>query len=634
MKGWTKRLGRSKSQNSRNKKDDKVHRSHSAEQLRPLGNDDTNAHSQAAVAAGGAGGAGGVQHQHPTQQTSSSHTPAQPPPRLGADTPIPTPLVDQQQQQQQQQQQRHAPASITTNSGSSPGNGPSSPSSAYSGNPSLVVSGVQHIPPPGSTETMPNDLEVLRPGSQHQQSSPQQPRLSFDRLSGIDGIQTPKRHNSSRLEISEKRELKRLPSFDEVPAEERYHLFLQKVEQCKVIFDFSDPSSDIEGKDIKRVALHELLDFITSNHVIITEPMYASVTEMFAKNLFRPIPPPVNPVGDIFDPDEDEPVSEVSWPHMAVVYDFFLRFIESSDFNHNIAKQYIDHQFVQSLLELFDSEDPRERECLKTTLHRIYGKFLNLRSFIRRSINNVFFQFVYETERFNGIAELLEILGSIINGFALPLKEEHKIFLSRVLMPLHKPRSLTVYHSQLAYCVVQFLEKDPTLTEDVILGLLRYWPKVSSPKEVLFLVEIEDIFEVMEPSEFVKIQVPLFMQLAKCISSPHFQVAERALYYWSHEYFCSLVTEHSETILPIIFSALHENSSGHWNRTIHSMIFNATKLFMEANPVLYDQCAILYRQSREAAESRKQARQESWKQLEQSVKPLRDNGENDKGITA
>jgi hypothetical protein len=29
---------------------------------------------------------------------------------------------------------------------------------------------------------------------------------------------------------------------------------------------------------------------------------------------------------------------------------------------------------------------------------------------------------VYETEHFNGVGELLEILGSIINGFALPLK--------------------------------------------------------------------------------------------------------------------------------------------------------------------------------------------------------------------
>ena len=57
-------------------------------------------------------------------------------------------------------------------------------------------------------------------------------------------------------------------------------------------------------------------------------------------------------------------------------------------------------------------------------------------------INNIFYRFVYETERHNGVAELLEILGSIINGFALPLKEEHKIFLLKVLMPLHKVRLL------------------------------------------------------------------------------------------------------------------------------------------------------------------------------------------------
>lgn len=521
------------------------------------------------------------------------------------------------------QQQQTTPTLVVSNSNSNsnPNSGGNSPTDGNFNHP------VQHPPPPGSTETMPNDLDLLKSnattttnttGSGSQ--SPNSPdRLAMDRLSGIDGIKVPKRHNSSRFEISERRELQRLPEFHEVPEEEHGQLFLQKIEQCKVIFDFGDPSSDLVGKDIKRISLNELIDYVSTTHFTITEEMYASVVEMFSKNLFRPIPPPVNPVGDIFDPDEDEPVSEVSWPHMSLVYDFFLRFIASSDFNHVIAKQFIDHSFVLNLLELFDSEDPQERDCLKTTLHRIYGKFLNLRAFIRRSINNVFFQFIYETERFNGIAELLEILGSIINGFALPLKEEHKIFLSRALIPLHKPRALSLYHSQLAYCVVQFLEKDPSLTEEVILGLLKYWPKVSSPKEVMFLIEIEDVFEVIEPAEFVKIQVPLFVQLAKCISSPHFQVAERALYYWSHEYFCSLVTENSNVILPLVFSALHENMSGHWNRTIHSMIFNATKLFMEANPVLYDRCAIMYRQSRAEAEERKQQREETWKRLEQSV---------------
>lgn len=135
--------------------------------------------------------------------------------------------------------------------------------------------------------------------------------------------------------------------------------------------------------------------------------------------MFRTLPPQVNPAGDAFDPEEDEPVLENAWPHLQIVYEFLLRFIESPDFNTTISKKFIDQKFVlqvccgtkYQLLELFDSEDPRERDFLKTTLHRIYGKFLNLRAFIRRSINNAFFLFVYEDERHSGIAEMLEILG-------------------------------------------------------------------------------------------------------------------------------------------------------------------------------------------------------------------------------
>ena len=85
-----------------------------------------------------------------------------------------------------------------------------------------------------------------------------------------------------------------------------------------------------------------------------------------------------------------------------MVYEFFLRCLESPDFTPALVKKYIDQKFVLQLLELFDSEDPRERDLLKTTLHRIYGKFLGLRAFIRKQINNIFYRFVYETERHNG----------------------------------------------------------------------------------------------------------------------------------------------------------------------------------------------------------------------------------------
>lgn len=421
-------------------------------------------------------------------------------------------------------------------------------------------------------------------------------REAFD----IDLIVTPKRHSSSRFEPTTSelhREIVKLPNFDEVAPEEQISLFIQKVDQCNILFDFGDPTHDIRGKEIKRITLQELIQFIVSNRFNYTDEMYKHVITMFKKNLFRPIPPPVNPIGELYDPDEDEPVSELAWPHMQSIYEFFLRFVESPDFHHQVAKQYIDHDFILRILELFDSEDPRERDCLKTTLHRIYGKFLSLRSFIRKSINNVFLQFVYETERFNGIGELLEILGSIINGFALPLKEEHKIFLIKVLLPLHKVKSLSLYHPQLAYCIVQFLEKDPSLTEDVIMGLLRYWPKINSPKEVMFLNEIEDIFEVMEPNEFLKIQIPLFAQLLKCISSSHFQVSEKVLCFWQNEYFLTLVTENAEVVLPIIFASLYEltNSTqpGIATGTLQQKLIDNPNSLTDANGNLIDQGLIL-----------------------------------------
>ncbi|XP_072486314.1 serine/threonine-protein phosphatase 2A 56 kDa regulatory subunit gamma isoform isoform X2 [Notamacropus eugenii] len=434
-------------------------------------------------------------------------------------------------------------------------------------------------------------------------------------------VKKEKRLSNSRFNVSNNRELQKLPALKDVPPADQEKLFIQKLRQCCVLFDFvSDPLSDLKWKEVKRAALSEMVEYITHNRNVITEPIYPEVVHMFAVNMFRTLPPSSNPTGAEFDPEEDEPTLEAAWPHLQLVYEFFLRFLESPDFQPNIAKKYIDQKFVLQLLELFDSEDPRERDFLKTTLHRIYGKFLGLRAYIRKQINNIFYRFIYETEHHNGIAELLEILGSIINGFALPLKEEHKIFLLKVLLPLHKVKSLSVYHPQLAYCVVQFLEKDSTLTEPVVMALLKYWPKTHSPKEVMFLNELEEILDVIEPSEFVKVMEPLFRQLAKCVSSPHFQVAERALYYWNNEYIMSLISDNAAKILPIMFPSLYRNSKTHWNKTIHGLIYNALKLFMEMNQKLFDDCTQQFKAEKMKEKLKLKEREEAWVKIENLAK--------------
>lgn len=134
--------------------------------------------------------------------------------------------------------------------------------------------------------------------------------------------------------------------------------------------------------------------------------------------------------------------------------------------------------------------------------------------------------------------------------------------------------------------------------------------------QVMFLGEIEEILDVIEPSQFIRIQEPLFKQIAACISSPHFQVndpepppnlnhhplfcsalllklicgspfnrlspnlhlifcvcavsqvAERALYFWNNEYILSLIEENCQVILPLVFATLYRVSKEHWNQSV------------------------------------------------------------------
>ena len=139
----------------------------------------------------------------------------------------------------------------------------------------------------------------------------------------------------------------------------------------------------------------------------------------------------------------------------------------SQQVDANVRKHYITTTFVTHLVALFDSIDPRERECLKTVTHRIYGKLTNRRAAIRRAINYSFYQFLYKTHSHRGVSELLEILASIINGFTVPIRPEHKVTLERSLIPLHKMCQYEDYNVHLSYCMTLYVTKDPTLSQPV-----------------------------------------------------------------------------------------------------------------------------------------------------------------------
>jgi len=431
-------------------------------------------------------------------------------------------------------------------------------------------------------------------------------------------------HHSPVVDVkqpgSDRSALKELSTLRDAPPNKREELFVLKLKLCSVIFSFDDPTIDKRGKDMKRQTLLELVNYVNSpvGQKIFTEFIMPDLMDCIGVNLCRTL----SPATDEFDPEEDEPAFEPAWPHLQVVYEFFLRFIVSSEVNAKSAKKYVDTKFCFQLVELFDSEDPRERDYLKTILHRIYAKFISHRSFIRRAIANVFYRIVYETERHNGIEELLEILGSIINGYSIPLKQEHLQFLTRVLIPLHKPKCVALYHQQLRYCIIQYIEKDADTVILILNGVFKYWPWSCSEKQVMFLSELEDILELLGPDQLEEVNTILFTHLALCLDSNHFQVVERALILWDNEELVNsgcLSCLNAQTVLPLIYRSLYKNSNGHWNDTVEGLAQEVLKMYREYDLVFYDKCTTAYIQEEGKTKRKLETIAKRWEKIEEEA---------------
>ncbi len=113
------------------------------------------------------------------------------------------------------------------------------------------------------------------------------------------------------------------------------------------------------------------------------------------------------------------------------------------------------------------------------------------------------------------------------------------------------------------------------------------------------------------------------------IGSPHFQVAERALFLWHNEYISNLIAEYRNEILPILYPILHQNSHQHWNPTVASLAVNVLKIFVELDSPLVDSLAKSYEKEENQREQKKILHQTNWKKLEEKFPfhPAAVNGE-------
>lgn len=432
--------------------------------------------------------------------------------------------------------------------------------------------------------------------------------------------------------------LRELPRLNTSCPTQLEKLFLQKLLVCSVVgFDWSDPNSELLGKTIKRETLLELVEYIGEygGPAILNENTYKACIAMVSSNVLREFPETVSHLppeeASMMEVEDLSPKIKPCWSHLQLVYEFLLRFVLSDDVRCKTAKNAIDIKFCVQLIELFASDDPHERDYLKTVVHRIYGKFTMHRAAIRRTISHSILDFVYEKTVHCGIAELLEILGSIINGFALPLKAEHVTFLRKSLLPLHKPDDIVQYYPHFLYCLSQYIEKEPSTAAYILEDFLKNWSTKSLCKQVLLLNEFEDILELAMMDIILPLLPDVLRIFRSCIECDHYQVCERALLLWNNEKLVStgiLSASFAETVLPEVFDGLVKQTE-HWSPSVSSLASTVLQHYETNNPVLYETYHNQWAMKRQeefanggeeaVKENKRKARDAKWKAVEDKV---------------
>ena len=167
-------------------------------------------------------------------------------------------------------------------------------------------------------------------------------------------------------------------------------------------------------------------------------------------------------------------------------------------------------------------------------------------------MSSIFLTLIHDKNEMNGVAELLEVMGAVIKGLAVPLKPEHFQWMHKILIPLHSAPGYLSFCGQLSYCIVQLVSKDPKLSIPTVKGLLKCWPLTDSAREVQILNQMEELLSVIQKEQFLTVQVDFFHRVGQSVASLHFQVAERALQMWGNKIFKEHIRESMPVAMPIL----------------------------------------------------------------------------------
>lgn len=270
------------------------------------------------------------------------------------------------------------------------------------------------------------------------------------------------------------------------------------MEKCRVKYDFTT-NDKLEEKKEKLNALEEIANIVKTKSISdYIDPKKNNLLTDLIKLIFDQI---IEEIPSTYVESFENP----SWPHYQVLYEILQNIVNNQVISGSDLKKSLTVEQVNSFISMFNTADSRQRDFQKIILHKFYAKLMNYRTNIREFIIG-FLKRAIDGERLHGVSELLEIMGSIINGFAVPLKEEHTRAFKETFVLLYYAINVDDFSPQLSYCISEYLSKDQKLAHILLKALIKCW----DGKNLYNGFYIQGLFLILEPKYFTGCEEQFF----------------------------------------------------------------------------------------------------------------------------
>jgi len=234
-------------------------------------------------------------------------------------------------------------------------------------------------------------------------------------------------------------------------------------------------------------------------------------------------------------------------------------------------------KYIQGIICLFNTPDPKERDSLSNTLFCIYISCFPERDKICRMIYYNLIGNCYNQTHF-GAHPSLSFLNQVVNFEGSQMSSEFLKQLSMLLHSLLSSSFLPKYYEQFSALFDSVIKYFPSFVMVILLKLLNLWPIGSVTKETLFFRILNKCINRIDGeifSQYSKRIAQIWNSTFKCSNS---RVIMQAIENWESKSFAPKLLDSSKIVIPIIYQSLQGVAQTNWNSCLRDKSANLLKL--------------------------------------------------------